>query len=84
MPDPRQTTSGRRPRPLRTLFTAMLYGAALMSAVSNTFALFIGLGAGAPNWSNLSLGLLGWGIVLLIHQRRGWFPFKLSKSEPRA
>lgn len=55
--------------------TAVLYGTALMSALSNTVALLLGLANGAPNWTNVSLGLLGWGILLYIHRRRRWPPF---------
>lgn len=64
-----------RERPLGTFLTAVLYGTALMSALSNTVALLLGLANGAPNWTNVSLGLLGWGILLYIHRRRRWPPF---------
>jgi hypothetical protein len=58
---------------------AVLYGAALMSGFSNTVALLLSLGGtGTFSWSMVSLGLLGWGIILLIHYRRGWFPFRRS------
>ncbi|MBA2451130.1 MAG: hypothetical protein H0V51_24215 [Chloroflexi bacterium] len=66
-----------RPRagPLRTFLTALLYGAALMAALSNTVVLLLGLANGTPDWTNLSLGLLGWGVLLYIHRRRRWSPF---------
>ena len=66
----------RRRGTVRTFLTAVLYGAALMAALTNTAALALGLAAGTPNPANLSLGLLGWGVVLYIHHRRGWPPFR--------
>ena len=66
-----------RPRagPLRTFLTALLYGVALTAALSNTVALLLGLANGAPDWTNVSLGLLGWGVLLYIHRRQRWPPF---------
>jgi hypothetical protein len=65
-----------RPSPLRTFLTALLYGAAVMAAVSNTLAFVLGLGAGSTNPANLSLRLLGRGVNLYVHRRRGWPPFR--------
>jgi hypothetical protein len=70
--------NGRRST-AQNFLTAVLYGVALMSGLSNTVALMLALGGTATfDWSLLSLGLLGWGIVLMIHYRRGWFPFRRS------
>ena len=65
----------RNPSPLRTFITAVLYGVALLAAISNTLALVLGVLGGQPNPSNLSLGLLGWALVLYTHYQRGWPPF---------
>lgn len=71
--------ANRRPGAARNFLTAVLYGAALMSAFSNSAALILAIGGtGTFSWTLVSLGLLGWGIVLLIHYRRGWFPFRRS------
>ncbi len=53
----------------------MLYGVALMAALTNTVALVVGLGSGDVPPSAVPLGLLGWGIVLYVHRRNGWPPF---------
>jgi hypothetical protein len=58
-----------------TFLTAVLYGVALMAALTNTLAFLLGLQAGRPDPANLSLGLLGWGLILYIHRRRRWPPF---------
>ncbi len=64
-----------RPSPPRNFLTAVLYGVAMMAALSNTLALLQSLGTNQIEWSNVSLGLLGWSIVLYIHRARGWLPF---------
>ena len=56
--------------------TAVLYGVALMAALSNTVVFLLALPSGRPDPSNLSLGLLGWGLILYIHRQRGWPPFR--------
>ncbi|MDP8924118.1 MAG: hypothetical protein M3O34_14725 [Chloroflexota bacterium] len=67
--------SRRRPGAARTFLLAMLYGVALMAALTNTVALVVGLGSGDVPPSAVPLGLLGWGIVLYVHRRNGWPPF---------
>jgi hypothetical protein len=66
----------RKPTALRTFLTAILYGAALVAAPTNTLVFLLGLQIGQPNWSSLSLALLGWGLILYIHHQRGWPPFR--------
>ena len=54
----------------------MLYGVALMAALSNTVVVATGVTRSAVDPANVSLGLLGWGLILYIHHRRGWPPFR--------
>ena len=56
--------------------TAVLYGVALMAALSNTVVFATGVARSEVNPANISLGLLGWGLILYIHYRRGWPPFR--------
>ncbi|HYU18559.1 MAG TPA: hypothetical protein VEQ11_07670 [Chloroflexota bacterium] len=70
---------GRKPpSSVRTFLTAVLYGVALLAGLTNSLVFASGLSSGHADPSNLSLGLLGWGLVLYIHRQRGWPPFRRS------
>jgi hypothetical protein len=59
-----------------TLFgVSLLYGLAIVAALSNTALLLTRLAQGEPPGSSLPLALLGWGVILLVNKRRGWPPF---------
>jgi hypothetical protein len=63
---------------IKLLVIAILYGASLAAAVSNTVMLAIYLTGGRPLGSTLPAALLGWGIILYLHKRMGWPPFRGS------
>jgi hypothetical protein len=60
---------------IKLLVIAMLYGASLMAAISNTFMLATYLSSGRPVGSTLPIALMGWGVILFLHKRMGWPPF---------
>jgi hypothetical protein len=68
--------SARQKSPARTFLIAVLYGVALMTALSNTALFAAGVAAGSVQPTTISFGLLGWMMVLYIHRRNGWPPFR--------
>jgi hypothetical protein len=63
---------------IKLLMIAILYGTALAAAVSNTVMLVIYLASGQALGGALPTALLGWGIILYLHWRMGWPPFRRS------
>lgn len=57
----------------------MGYGVAWFVAVVNTFVVFNRLSAGQSLDVFLPYMLAGWGIILFVHYRAGWFPFRRLK-----
>jgi hypothetical protein len=59
-----------------TLFVvALVYGFAIVAALSNTALLVASRVQGEPAGGSVPIALLGWGVILLVHKRRGWPPF---------
>ncbi len=52
------------------------YGVAWFAAVLNTFALLNRLSQGLPTDSFLPTALAAWAIILFVHYRAKWFPFR--------
>jgi hypothetical protein len=58
------------------LLVAILYGAAWPTALLNALVVGLRLLAGEPPGSALPFALLAWAIILYVHHRRGWAPFR--------
>jgi len=67
---------------IKLLMIAILYGTALAAAVSNSVMLAIYLTSGRALGGTLPTALLGWGIILYLHWRMGWPPFRRSGPVP--
>ena len=63
------------PFKLKLLVIAMLYGASLSAAISNSVVLVLYLANGRPVGSAFPIALMGWGIILYLHKQMGWPPF---------
>lgn len=61
---------------LKLFLIAMLYGVTLASALSNTLVLGLSLALGWPAGRALPLALTSWGVLLWLHYRMGWPPFR--------
>jgi hypothetical protein len=74
---PSRDPEGRRRRLATfTLFiVAVLYGLAIVAAISNTVVFFARLALGEQATGNLSIALLGWAIILYAHHKLRWPPF---------
>ena len=74
---PSRVPEGRRRRLATfTLFiVAVLYGLAIVAALSNTVMVFALLSLGEPATGALAIALLGWAIVLYVHHKLRWPPF---------
>jgi hypothetical protein len=63
-------------RALTQFFAAMLYGAAWFALLTNGLVLVTSLTAGVGPGSSLPTALLGLLIILYVHRRMGWPPFR--------
>jgi len=63
-------------RSLSVLFIGMGYGVAWFAGILNTFVVVARLSAGQPPESFLPVALGAWGIIIYIHYRYRWFPFR--------
>ena len=57
-------------------FSAMLYGTSWVVGLINLFAAIAATLEGSPFFGYLPMILMPFGIVILIHQVNGWFPFR--------
>jgi hypothetical protein len=58
------------------LLVAILYGAAWPTALLNTLVVALRLVDGELPGSALPFALLAWAIIVYVHHRRGWVPFR--------
>ena len=72
----RQVERARRVATFTTFVVALVYGFAIIAALSNTAVLFDRLSRGEPVVGLVPIVLLAWGIIALVHFRRGWPPFR--------
>jgi hypothetical protein len=73
--DRKPAQRARRAAAFTVFIVAMLYGLAIVAALSNTVVFFERLRLAEPATGNLAIALLGWGIVLYVHHKLGWPPF---------
>ncbi len=56
------------------------YGVAWFVAVLNTFVVLNRISQGLPLDSFLPMALAAWGIILYVHYRAKWFPFRSHRG----